>query len=200
LLCVQKQFHQITYKIAVMDGSLEFINADLAQAADIAALINVAFRSEPSGQTWLTDDQDKRTDMLSVGNVRETLSSPATPILVGTLANSPKLIAVCLLKAPGTCQKTTGAKSWLSMLAIDPSHHQRGYGAATLKAAEAFAIERWDAKRMELNVVNTRVELRAWYEKNGYRATGQIMEFPYGNHRDGLLADALELLVLGKDI
>jgi ribosomal protein S18 acetylase RimI-like enzyme len=116
------------------------------------------------------------------------------------LANSSKLTAVCLLKAPGTCPKTTDGRSYLGFLAVDPDQFQRGYGAATLKQAESFAKERWDAKRLELGVVNTRVQLRTWYEKNGYRATGQIMDFPYGNHREGLMADGLELLVLGKDI
>jgi GNAT superfamily N-acetyltransferase len=185
-----------------MDESLTFTTADLVQAAEVAALINAAFRSEPSGQTWLTDDQDKRTDMLSVKDVQNTLSSPSTPILIGTKASSPELIAVCLLKAPGTCPKTEGtpAKSWLAMLAVDPKHHSRGYGLATLKHAEEFARKRWDTKRMEFNVVNSRVELRAWYGKNGYHPTGQTMEFPYGNHRGGLMADGLELVVLGKDI
>jgi ribosomal protein S18 acetylase RimI-like enzyme len=83
------------------------------------------------------------------------------------LANSPKLTAVCLLKAPGTCPKTTDGRSYLGFLAVDPDQFQRGYGAATLKQAESFAKERWDAKRLELGVVNTRVQLRTWYEKNG---------------------------------
>lgn len=185
-----------------MNNSLIFVPAVLTQAPDITALINAAFRSEPSGQTWLTDNQDKRTDMLSVENVQDTLSNLATPILVGTAATSPELIAVCLLKAPGTCPKTEGtpAKSWLSMLAVDPKYHQHGYGSAILEQAEMFAREHLGASRIELNVVNARVELRAWYGKKGYQATGQTMEFPYGNHRDGLMAEGLELLVLGKDI
>lgn len=185
-----------------MEGPLEFVTGEPAQAIEIAALINAAFRSEPSGQTWLTDDQDKRTDMLTAEQVHEIISNSSTPILVGTVAHSPKLRAVCLLKAPGTCPKTTGtpAKSWLGFLAVAPEYHRCGYGSATLKQAEVFVSEKWGARRMELNVVNTRIELRAWYEKKDFRATGQTMEFPYGNHRDGLMADGLELLVLGKDI
>ena len=185
-----------------MNESLTFTTASPAYATEIAALINAAFRSEPAGQTWLTDDQNKRTDMLSVQDVQNTISNPSTPILVGAVASSPELIAVCLLKAPGTCAKTAGtpAKSWLAMLAVDPKHHRRSYGLAALKEAETFAKKSWDAKRVELNVVNTRVELRAWYGKNGYQVTGQTMEFPYSNHREGLLADGLELVVLGKDI
>ena len=62
-----------------MDESLTFTTANPAQATEIAALINAAFRSEPSGQTWLTDDQDKRTDMLYVEDVQNTLNNPFPP-------------------------------------------------------------------------------------------------------------------------
>ena len=143
-----------------MDHTLTFTTADPTRATDIAALINAAFRSEPAGQTWLSDDQDKRSDMLSVEDIQNILSTPSTPILIGTASSSPELIALCLLKAPGTCPKTVGipAKSWLGFLAVDPKHHQHGYGSATLKHAEAFAREKWDAKRWELNAVNSRVE------------------------------------------
>jgi ribosomal protein S18 acetylase RimI-like enzyme len=86
------------------------------------------------------------------------------------------------------------------MLAVDPRFHRRGYGAIVLRRAEVFAREEWEAGRLELNVVNARVELRAWYEKHGFQETGRVMEFPYGNHRDGLLAEGLELVVLGKNL
>lgn len=185
-----------------MNEPLTFTIAQPAQAADIAALINAAFRSEPTGQTWVTDDQDKRTDMLSVQDVHDILSSSSTPILVGSVTDSPKPAAVCRLRAPETCPRTTGTptKSWLGLLAVDPNLHRHGYGLETLQRAEAFVAETWHVRRLELNVVNTRIELRAWYEKNGYVPTGQIMEFPYSNHRDGLMADGLELVVLGKDL
>lgn len=185
-----------------MNDVLTFKTAELAQASDIAALINAAFRSEPSGQTWLTDDQDKRTDMVSIKYVQETLGSPTKSIIVGTRTASSRLVAVCVLEDRRICPSTAGApdKAWLANLAIDPKYHRSGYGVATLKRAEVVARELWDVKRLELCIVNTRIELRAWYEKNDYRTTGEKMAFPYGNHRGGLMADGLELLVLGKDI
>jgi GNAT superfamily N-acetyltransferase len=192
--------------------SLLFRTADPPEAHAIAALINAAFRSEPSGQTWLTNDQNQRTDMLSVEQVEATLANPETPILVGTLADShsrPTITALCLLRAPEnrppkeTAMPGIGvpaACAWLRMLAVDPRFHRRGYGAIVLRRAEVFAREEWEAGRLELNVVNARVELRAWYEKHGFQETGRVMEFPYGNHRDGLLAEGLELVVLGKNL
>jgi ribosomal protein S18 acetylase RimI-like enzyme len=191
-----------------MAESLMFRTAGPTEAHDIAALINAAFRAEPSGQTWLTDDQSQRTDMLSVEQVEATLRNPDTPILVGTLADShSRPIALCLLRAPEirppktTCMGVPATScAWLRMLAVDPRFHRRGYGAIVLRRAEVFVREKWDAGRLELNVVNTRVELRAWYGKHGFQETGRIMEFPYGNHRDGLLAEGLELVVLGKNL
>jgi ribosomal protein S18 acetylase RimI-like enzyme len=197
--------------------SLLFRTADPPEAHAIAALINAAFRSEPSGQTWLTNDQNQRTDMLSVEQVEATLANPETPILVGTLADShsrPTITALCLLRAPENrpSKKTTTTMpgigigvpatscAWLRMLAVDPRFHRRGYGAIVLRRAEVFAREEWEAGRLELNVVNARVELRAWYGKHGFQETGRVMEFPYGNHRDGLLAEGLELVVLGKNL
>jgi ribosomal protein S18 acetylase RimI-like enzyme len=191
-----------------MAESLIFRTAGPTEAHAITALINAAFRSEPSGQTWLTDDQSQRTDMLSVQQVEETLRNPATPILVGTLATShSRPTALCLLRAPelrppesmGVSVPGT-ATAWLRMLAVDPGFHRRGFGAMVLRRAEVFVREEWDATRLELNVVNRRVELRAWYGKYGFRETGRVMEFPYGNHRDGLLVEGLELVVLGKDL
>jgi ribosomal protein S18 acetylase RimI-like enzyme len=194
------------------EETLIFKTAGPTEAHAIAALINAAFRSEPSGQTWLTDDQSQRTDMLSVEQVEATLADPATPILVGTLPevatshSRPTPVALCLLRAPEIRSPKTGgmgvptATAWLRMLAVDPRFHRRGFGAIVLQRAEVFVREMWDAGRLELNVVNTRVELRAWYAKHGFRETGRVMEFPYGNHRDGLLAEGLELVVLGKDL
>jgi ribosomal protein S18 acetylase RimI-like enzyme len=200
--------------------SLIFRTAEQTEAHAIAALINTAFRSEPSGQTWLTDDQSQRTDMLSVEQVEATLANPDTPVLVGTLPEEadshsrPIPVALCLLRAPeirSSEMTTVGgmgigvpapapAPAWLRMLAVDPRFHRRGFGAIVLRRAEVFAREKWDADRLELNVVNRRVELRAWYAKHGFKEMGRVMEFPYGNHRGGLLAEGLELVVLGKDL
>jgi ribosomal protein S18 acetylase RimI-like enzyme len=193
--------------------SLIFRTAGPTEAPAIAALINAAFRSEPSGQTWLTDDQSQRTDMLSVEQIEATLANPDTPILVGSLpevatSRRPTILALCLLRAPEIRSPETmmavgvpaPATAWLRMLAVDPCFHRRGFGMMVLKRAEVFVREEWDARRLELNVVNTRVELRAWYAKHGFRETGRGMEFPYGNHRHGLLVEGLELVVLGKDL
>jgi hypothetical protein len=54
---------------------------------------------------------------------------------------------------------------------------------------------------MELTVIAQRVELIAWYERRGYRCTGETRPFPYGDERFGVpLRDDLTFTVLVKDL
>jgi hypothetical protein len=51
---------------------------------------------------------------------------------------------------------------------------------------------------MRMTVIRQREELIAWYERRGYRRTGQLTPFPYGDERFGIPQRAdleFELLV-----
>jgi hypothetical protein len=50
-----------------------------------------------------------------------------------------------------------------------------------------------------MTVVNVRDALIRWYERRGYRLTGERRPFPYGDHRFGRATrDDLEFVVLEK--
>jgi hypothetical protein len=50
-------------------------------------------------------------------------------------------------------------------------------------------------------VVNVRTTLIAWYQRRGYRLTGEIQPFPYGEQRFGRpLRDDFHFVMLEKDI
>jgi hypothetical protein len=52
---------------------------------------------------------------------------------------------------------------------------------------------------MEMTVINLRHELIAWYERRGYRPTGETGAFPYGDERFGIpTRPDLEFVVLAK--
>jgi hypothetical protein len=54
---------------------------------------------------------------------------------------------------------------------------------------------------MRMTVIRQRTELIAWYERLGYAATGEIVPFPYGDHRFGLpRRDDLEFIVLARTL
>jgi hypothetical protein len=52
-----------------------------------------------------------------------------------------------------------------------------------------------------MTVIDARGELIAWYQRRGYRLTGEIRPFPYGDARFGLpLRDDLRFVVMRREI
>jgi ribosomal protein S18 acetylase RimI-like enzyme len=74
-----------------------------------------------------------------------------------------------------------------------------GVGRALLAAAESYARDDLCADAMELTVIGQRLDLIAWYERRGYRPTGEARPFPYGDERFGIpRRDDLHFVVMGK--
>jgi len=65
----------------------------------------------------------------------------------------------------------------LRRLAVLPEHRQRGFGSALVHRVVAKARE-MGVKGVELRIVSDHVELREWYERRGFVATGSE-RFPH---------------------
>jgi ribosomal protein S18 acetylase RimI-like enzyme len=66
--------------------------------------------------------------------------------------------------------KTKGATGYFEMLSVDPGQQGMGLGRVLIDAAEACLRDR-GCSHVEIEVVNLREELPAFYEKFGYRKT-----------------------------
>jgi ribosomal protein S18 acetylase RimI-like enzyme len=75
-------------------------------------------------------------------------------------------------------------KCYLGMLTVKPVLQGKGLGTMILEEAEAF-VQFWDCTCVYMTVIAQRVELIQWYEKHGYRNTGERKPFPYGDERFG---------------
>jgi hypothetical protein len=54
---------------------------------------------------------------------------------------------------------------------------------------------------MRISVIQLRAPLIEWYERRGFRATGESVPFPYGDERNGIpLRDDLQLIVFEKPL
>ncbi|MGD9482566.1 N-acetyltransferase [Streptomyces sp. TRM70308] len=178
---------------AVASPPLTFREAAEADVEALVALVESAYRGEASRAGWTTEADlldGQRTD---AAGVRAVITGADSRVLAAERAG--ELVACCQLeRRPGPA----GAVAYFGMFAVRPGLQGGGVGRQVLAEAERTAVERWGAREMQMTVITQRADLIAWYERRGYRRTGQRTPFPYGDRRFGLPRRpdlAFELLV-----
>ena len=87
---------------------------------------------------------------------------------------------------------------YLGLLTVRPDVQNRQLGRTLLAAAESYVKER-GGRRITMTVLSGRDALMGWYERRGYRKTGETQPYPYGNPRVGKpLRDDLHFVVMEK--
>jgi len=154
-------------------------------------LIESAYRGDSAKAGW-THEADllggQRTDE---AELRDILADASRVLL---LAEIDGVLTGCV-----QVDKQGEGLAYLGLLTVDPRRQAGGLGRWLIAAAEAEAIDRFGATRMEMTVIRQRAELIAWYERRGYRLTGETRPFPLDDERFGLpQTRELEFVVLEK--
>ena len=79
-----------------------------------------------------------------------------------------------------------------------PEAQTAGIGKKLLVAAEELAQEQ-QCQTLTITVITARHELIAWYERRGFRATGETKPFP-NDPRFGVPKQTLEFVVMKKEL
>jgi ribosomal protein S18 acetylase RimI-like enzyme len=175
------------------DVTLAFRFADERDVAALVGLIDSAYRGEASQEGWTSEAHlldGQRTDAEAV---RAVVRGPGSAVLV---AEAGGLLAGC-------CQleRRPAAEVYFGMFSVQPGRQGQGWGAEILAEAERLARDDWGARTMVLTVLAQRGELIAWYERRGYRRTGESRPFPYDNARFGIpKRPDLSFVVLSKSL
>jgi len=167
--------------------------ATIADIGPLHALVERAYRGDDARRGW-THEADlldgQRTDHAAL---EEILADPRQRVL---LAFADGTLAGCVQVADqgeGTC--------YLGMLSVEPGRQANGLGKQLIEAAEHMARSDFGAQRMEMTVIRQRGELVAYYERRGYRPTGEERPFPMDDPRFGIPRTGdLAFVVLGKEL
>jgi ribosomal protein S18 acetylase RimI-like enzyme len=177
------------YFCAVENPSPTLRAATAPDVPALAALINHAYRSEPTQAGWTTESHLLAGPRIDEATLLDMLAAPPAVLLQAELAGR---LAGCVYLAP------QGETLYLSMLAVAPAAQAHGLGRQLLAAAEAHARQA-GCRQVKMSVLALRPELLAWYERQGYRRTGASEPFP-ATTRFGQPRQPLTLLTLAKPV
>jgi ribosomal protein S18 acetylase RimI-like enzyme len=172
---------------------VEVRTAEVADTDAVTALVQRAYRGDSSRVGWTTEADlldGQRTDPAEVA---AKVASETGEVLVAVDGQG-VIVACCELEP-----RSDGA--YFGMFAVEPALQSAGIGRLMLEAAEARARERWSATSVQMTVIAQRTELIEWYERRGYRRTGEQQPFPYGDASKGLpRREDLAFVVLRKEM
>ncbi|MGH8113689.1 MAG: GNAT family N-acetyltransferase [Rhodanobacteraceae bacterium] len=162
-------------------GVLCFRAAAAADVEAIVALTESAYRGDASRVGWTTEADllsGQRTDPHEVAEL--AMRSHGRLLLA---ERDGQILACCFIERQEINDSPVG---YFGMFSVRPEAQGNGTGRALLVEAERVAREEWHCHTMRMAVIDVRTELIAWYERRGYRRTGEYRPFPYGDARFGI--------------
>lgn len=164
--------------------------ATLTDVPELNVLVNSAYRGESSKRGWTTE-----ADLIGGARIDEQT-------LTGYM-NDENII---ILKHTDEDGNITGTvylevrtpKLYVGMFSVSPLLQNKGVGRALIEEAEVYA-RKHNCNTLTMTVISIRSELISWYERRGYKSTGEIQPF----HAHGRFGDAkqhIELIVMEKSV
>ena len=164
--------------------------AVLTDVPELNILVNSAYRGEASKKGWTTE-----ANLLDGIRIDETT--------LNTYFEDPKII---ILKNTDETGQITGSvyleirqpKLYVGMFSVSPNLQNKGIGRDLLLTAETYA-KQLNCHTLTMTVISTRLELISWYERRGFKATGEIEPFHQGS-MFGIPKQPIELIVMEKKV
>ncbi|UOF00703.1 GNAT family N-acetyltransferase [Bdellovibrio reynosensis] len=172
---------------------IEFTQADDSHVESLVQLVNSAYRGDSSKVGWTTEADILGGQRVDKQGITDLIHKDGSIVLIAEDDDTGNLLGCVHLEHQDE-------KCYLGMLTVDPKLQKKSIGKMLLAESEALA-QFWDCNTIFMTVISVRKELIAWYEKHGFRLTGEKKPFPYGDERFGIpKVENLEFVVLAKKI
>lgn len=166
-----------------------------ATAADLDAIVDLvtsAYRGDSSRAGWTTEADFLDGNRIDREVLRADIERPRSRVL---LAERDRQLLAC-----AHVSEEDGA-GYFGMFSVVPGLQGGGIGKQVLAECERIVREEWQLSAMRMTVIDIRDTLIAFYERRGYRRTGILKPFPYGDDRFGQpQRDDLRFEVLEKSL
>ncbi|WP_442680200.1 GNAT family N-acetyltransferase [Sphingomonas sp. ASY06-1R] len=151
-------------------SDLIFRPAQRDDLPELHALIEGAYRGESARAGWTHEADLIEGPRTSQDALAASLDNPDDLLL----------LAVDGARIVGCVQLTRHAPSiaYISLLTVNPQRQATGLGQRILAEAERAAVNHFGATTAELSVVSQRSALIDYYQRRGYRLTGERRAFP----------------------
>jgi ribosomal protein S18 acetylase RimI-like enzyme len=157
---------------------LRFRNATHKDVDAIVALVESAYRGDASRAGWTTEADlldGRRTD---ADDVRACIDRPDSVIVLAHDDATRELVGCAHVSQED-------GSGYFGMFSVRPTLQGTGVGKQLLARAERLVFNHWRMPALRMTVIDVRDELIAFYERRGYRRTGILKPFPYGDERFG---------------
>ena len=161
-----------------------------ADAEDIAMLVNAAYRSFPGQAGWTHEGHLVAGPRIVAEQLRRLIRGGATILL---LRDGARLLA-CVQVEP------EDDAAYIGLFATDPVMQGQGLGKQLLAHAESHAVRQFGSRLLRMSVLSGRPELLAFYERRGYRRTGETEPYPPAGEDGQPRVAGLQLIGLEKSV
>lgn len=172
-------------------SELQFRPATVSDAKELAALVNSCYRGDSSRLGWTTEADLLDGTRTDAREIEAIIARPRATII--TCSDGNEIIGSVNVENRGT-------ECYLGMLVVKPTLQRGGLGRKLIQAAEDYARDTWHSEKMTMTVISRRAELIAYYERRGYRRTGETKPFKFDDVHGIARVDGIELEVLEKDL
>lgn len=150
----------------------------------VVDLVNSAYRGSGAQVGWTTEAAYIDGQRITLETLTHDLATEPRPTLL-ILRESPdsEILACAMVELIDAPDGRT--RAYIGMVTVSPTLQAAGLGRTILAAAEDHARAQ-GARDAEMTVVSIRDSLIAWYERRGYRPTGERRPFPYDDPRFGI--------------